>query len=371
MVDELGNFNFGGVAQSDRARGSYPHGRRFKSSLRHFCFEGITFVKGYLGMLVKKVKDVIRKYRLIDKRDKIVIGVSGGPDSIALLYLLNNLKKELKIDLHVAHLDHRLRKDSYQDTKFVKNLAGQLKLPVTVSCVDVKKIAQRGGSQEEIARNVRLNFLFKVAKRIKADKIALGHNLDDQAETVLMRILRGTGLSGLIAILPKRKICGFTVIRPLIEIKRNEIETFLKKKGLKPRLDPSNQSDIYFRNKIRNRLLPLLEKEYNPKIKKILSNLAEITSLDYDYLNQVTEKITRKIKKRIILDKFLKLHPALQRLLLRYWIRRLKGNTRRITLQHTRELEDLIFFRPINSVVDLPQGVSVMKKKKSLVFIRK
>jgi tRNA(Ile)-lysidine synthase len=322
-------------------------------------------------MLLEKIKNTIKKYRLIDKNDKIIVGVSGGPDSLALLYLLNNLKKELKISLHIAHLDHCLRKESHRDRKFVENLAGQLNLPVTVSCIDVKKIAKQGGSQEEIARNVRLNFLFKIAQKIKATKIALGHNLDDQAETVLMRILRGTGLFGLGAILPKRKISGFTVIRPLIEIKRRDIEVFLKKKGIKPRIDFSNQKDIYFRNKIRNRLLPLLEKEYNRNIKEMLSNLAESASLDYDYLNQITQKIVRKIQKRIVLDKFFKLHPALQRLLLRYWIAKLKGNTRRITFQHIREIEDLIFFRPINSIVDLPEGVSVVKKKKSLVFIRK
>lgn len=179
--------------------------------------------------IIDKTIKTIKRCNLIRQNDKIVVGVSGGPDSVALLYILNFLKNELKITLHVAHLDHMLRKDSHQDRIFVENLAKKLKLPVTSTDINVKAIAKRG-SIEEICRNVRLGFLFKVAKDINADKIALGHNLDDQAETILMRIIRGTGLHGLSGILPKRQIYGYTIIRPLIEIKRKEIEAFLKKK---------------------------------------------------------------------------------------------------------------------------------------------
>ena len=158
-------------------------------------------------MILDKVKKTIKKYNLIQKGDKIVVAVSGGPDSVALLYLLYSLRKDLKITLHIAHLDHSLRKDSYKDREFVEGLAQRLKLPITTSQINVKELAKKG-SLEEIARNARLGFLFRVAQGIKADKIALGHSIDDQAETVLMRILRGTGLYGLAGILPKRNIAG-------------------------------------------------------------------------------------------------------------------------------------------------------------------
>lgn len=321
-------------------------------------------------MIINKVKDTIRKYNLIAKNDTVVVGVSGGPDSVALLYVLNSLKKELKINLHIAHLDHLLRNDSYKDKVFVENLAKKLNLPITTGEINVKALA-RHGSLEEIARNARLGFLFKIAKDIKARKIALGHNIDDQAETVLMRILRGTGLYGLTGILPKRNIAGFQIIRPLIEIRRREIEAFLKKKKIKPCIDTSNLENIYFRNRIRNHLLPLLEKEYSPNIREILSNLAQSAGYDYDFLNQVAMKKSKDMGTKINLKKFLKLHPAIQRLVLRLGIAKIKGDTRRITFRHICEIEDLIVNRPVNSIVDLPKGISVIKKNSYLIFYKK
>jgi len=356
-------------------------------------------------MILDKVREAIKKYRLIVKNDRIVVGVSGGPDSVVLLYILNALKKELRFSIHIAYLDHMLRTDSYKDKAFVEGLAKRLKIPITCAQINVKELAKKG-SLEEIARNARLGFLFKVAKDIKAKKIALGHNLDDQAETVLMRILRGAGLSGLTGILPKREIADFQIIRPLIEVRRREIEAFLKKKKIKPCLDTSNLEDIYFRNRIRNRLLPLLEREYNQNIKGVLSNMAESVGCDYDCLNRLTYKAMKRMgakingstlpirltsfaqgsvlkrsrrtltinaqaSRSINLKKFLKLHPAIQRMVLRLAITRVKGDTRRITFQHIKELEDLILNRPVNSVVDLPKGVSVIREKKYLSFYRR
>jgi tRNA(Ile)-lysidine synthase len=276
----------------------------------------------------------------------------------------------------------------------VERLAKRLKIPITTGQINVKELAtclptgRKKGSLEEIARNARLGFLFRVAREIKTHKIALGHNLDDQAETVLMRILRGTGLLGLSGILPKREIADFEIIRPLIEVRRPDIETFLKRKKIRPRIDASNLEDIYFRNRIRNRLLPLLEKEYNQNIRGILSNMAESVGCDYNYLNRLAEQAMRRVGakingstlltinpraqcRRIDLKKFLKLHPAIQRMVLRLAITRVKGDTRRITFQHIKEIEGLILNRPINSIVDLPKGVSVIKKKKYLSFYQR
>lgn len=303
------------------------------------------------------------------KGDTVVVGVSGGPDSLTLLYALNNLRKSFGLKLHIAHIDHRLRSDSGKDKEFVINIAKELGIPVTTEAIDIRKLSSKG-SLEEIARNARLAALFSIAKKIKAQKIALGHNLDDQAETLLMRILRGTGLYGLSGILPKRRFSGFTVIRPLIEVRRRDIEFFLKRKKVLPRIDKTNSEDIYFRNKIRNRLFPLLEKEYSGNLKEILSNMAENIGLDYDYLLQEANKHLSRSSNRVNLDKFSNLHPSIQRLVLRLSITKIKGDTRAITFQHIRELEDLISSRPINSIVDLPKNISVIKKK-NLVFYRK
>jgi tRNA(Ile)-lysidine synthase len=321
-------------------------------------------------MIVEKVKNTVKKYRLLDKNDKVVVAVSGGPDSVTLLYLLNGLKKELNLTLHVAHLDHMLRKDSHKDAEFVSNLASKLKIPITTAQVNIKELAKKG-SLEEIARNARLGFLFRVAKEIKAKKVALGHSLDDQSETVLMRILRGTGLYGLSGILPKRVIAGYQIIRPLIEVKRKEITAYLKRKKIHPRQDPTNAEDIYFRNKIRNNLLPLLEKGYNRNIKELLANMAESVGTDYDYLNYLARHKIKGAKTKISLKRLSKMHPAIQRLIFRNAIACVKGDTRRITFRHIKEIEDLFLNRPFKSIVDLPKRVSVIKSGKHLSFYSK
>jgi len=321
-------------------------------------------------MITVQVRKTIRKHNLISRGDRIVIGVSGGPDSVTLLYILNSLKKEFNLTLHVAHFNHMLRPDSASDARFVSRIAEKLGLPFTVSSVNVRHLAKKG-SLEEIARGARFKFLFSVAKKVKAKKIALGHNLDDQAETVLMRIIRGTGLYGLAGILPKRRFSDFEVIRPLIEIKRKAIERFLKKKKIKARIDSSNLEDVYLRNRIRNGLLPLLEKGYNKNIKEILANFAESSGYDYDYLLGLFRSRFNKRANKLNLLKLQKMHPAMRRLLFREAIAKITGNTRRITFQHIREMEDLTFNRPLNSIVDLPKGISVIKRRNYLtVYLR-
>ncbi|MFA5118110.1 MAG: tRNA lysidine(34) synthetase TilS [Candidatus Omnitrophota bacterium] len=321
-------------------------------------------------MFIDTVRNTLQEYDLIAQKDKILIAVSGGPDSVALTCALLALQKEFDIKLHIAHLDHMLRKESAQDAAYVKWLAGSLSIPCTIERANVKKAAQKG-SIEEIARNLRLEFLFKVARQVKAAKIALGHNLNDQAETVLMRIIRGTGLYGLSGIVPKRTINGHCIIRPLLGIKRRDIEKFLKGRKIYPRIDKTNANYLYFRNKLRNRLIPILEKEYNPNIQVLLSNLAENAGYDYDYLTQTAFSIMKRMGKDIPLERFLKLHISMQHLILRLKIAQVIGDTRRINFTHIREIQDMIRNRPVNSIVDLPKGISAVKLKKNLRFFLK
>jgi tRNA(Ile)-lysidine synthase len=323
-----------------------------------------------MATVLKNVLRTIERFGLFEKNDRVLIGVSGGPDSLALMYILDSLKKEYGLHLYVAHLDHMLRSESLQDALFVKRHAERLGIPFTMTSVNIRELLRASkGSQEEVARNARLGFLFQVAKKLGAAKIVLGHNLDDQAETVLMRIIRGAGLNGLSAMLAKRKIGSIVIIRPLLGVKRREIESFLRRKKLKPRIDSSNLQDIYFRNKIRNRLILLLEKDYNANIKEVLSNMAESVAFDYDFLESKVEGYVEGTKNKLLLEKLRRMHPAFLRLILRLSINRVKGNTRRITFQHIKELEELIFKRPVGSIVNLPQGISAVKRKKTLIFI--
>mgnify|MGYP001575408424 CR=1 FL=1 len=317
-----------------------------------------------------KFIETINNYSLIQKKDKILVAVSGGPDSLALLLKLFSLKSKLGLELHIVHLDHGLRKDSAQDALFVKNWGQKLSLPVTIKQL-ANSQEKRKGSLEEFFRDERLKFFIQTAKTIKADKIALGHNLDDQAETVLMRLLRGTGLSGLSGISARRVIQGTVFIRPLLETTRWEIDKFLKKRGVKPCIDSTNQEEIYLRNKIRHHLIPLLIKKYNINIVSVLANLAQSVSYDYEYLDQVAKRSLKGNCRRLKLEKIKKLHPAILRLKLRQSICAVQGDTRRISFQHIKELEDLIYWRPRGSVVDLPKGICVQKSASSLLFLKK
>ncbi len=312
----------------------------------------------------------IKRYGLLRKEDKILVAVSGGPDSLALLLQLNGLKTGWGLALHIAHMDHMLRPDSGKDAFFVKKLGEKLRIPVTIKSVNLKARHIRG-SMEELAREERFDFLINLAREIKADKIALGHNLDDQAETVLMRLLRGTGLSGLSGISAKRNIRGVIFIRPLLETRRREIESFLKRKKIKPRIDSTNKEDIFMRNKIRHNLIPLLKKKYNQNISEVLANLAESVSYDYEYLDCAARRSLKGNNLRLNIKKAVKLHPAILRLKIRQSITCIQGDTRRISFQHIREIEDLLFTRPEGSVVDLPKGISVQKTRNYLQFYQR
>jgi len=314
--------------------------------------------------------ETIKKHKLIQSKDKILVGVSGGPDSLVLLLKLFSLKSKLGLTLHIAHLDHNLRKDSSLDALFVKRWCQKLNLPITIKQLTYRQDKAKG-SLEEFYREERIKFFMHTAKKVKADKIALGHNLDDQAETVLMRLLRGTGLSGLAGISLMRKIKGTIFIRPLLETSRYEIDRYLKRRQIKPRIDSTNKENLFFRNKIRHNLIPLLKNKYNQNIVEVLANLAESVSYDYEYLNRVAQRSAKGNIMHLNIKKILKLHPAILRLKIRQSIGYIQGNTRRIRFVHLKEIEDLLNHRPKGSIVDLPKGISVQKTRNCLRFYKR
>ncbi len=326
----------------------------------------------------QKVLHTIEKYDLLKRNERVLAGVSGGPDSLALLYCLVDLQKEFNLKVYVAHLDHCLRQDSYKDAEFVKKIADKLDLPVSVSRVDIKRLSSKG-SLEEIARNARHKFFAALAKKYSLKKIVLGHNQDDQAETVLMRILRGSGLYGLLGIAAKRNIQGLTFVRPLIETSRKEIESFLKQKRISARIDPTNLKPVFFRNRVRYGLIPVMEEKFDKNIRNKLSTLAQVLSADYEYLDKEAKEkfkriLTSKTKAGLCLNlKSLRLeHISMQRMILRLSIKSLLGSTRKFGFSHWQEIEDLIANRPDSSIVDLPKKLSIKKYGSRLkVYIRK
>ncbi len=232
--------------------------------------------------IITQINNFINKHHLIKRKDSLVVGVSGGSDSIALIHILNKLRHELGLTLYIAHFNHQLRSDSMKDQLLVKAHAEDLNIQAVFGRWEHSN-ARAKKLDEDSARQERFKFLIQTAKKLKAEKIVLAHTKDDLAETVLMRLLRGSGLQGMQAILPYRKIHDFPIIRPMLSTSKSQLLRFLKENKISYRNDPTNKSDRYLRNKIRNHLLPLLEKKYNPNIKEVLGNISQELAVDFHY----------------------------------------------------------------------------------------
>ena len=325
--------------------------------------------------LLKQVKTTLKKYKLIKTEDRVLVSVSGGPDSVALLAVLHELMDMFKWDLQVAHINHKLRgKESNKDQEFVYKLASKYGVEFHSVSVDTKKLAkEKKLSLEEAARNIRYEFLGKTADRIKAHKIALGHTQNDQAETVLMRLFRGAGSLGLSGIPIKRE----KFIRPLLEVTRQEILEYLKEKNLRYRQDKTNLKTDFLRNKIRLNLLPWLNKEVNPEIVATLSRTAMILNETEQFLNKETEKIFKKVAKstkdKITLDleKFSFYDKILKRNLIRKCWQKLTADVYPLDYQPVERVLDLIESNKIGKRVNLKNGYWAELNSNQLVIFKK
>lgn len=236
----------------------------------------------------QKVLETINKYNLIKSGDFLIVGVSGGPDSICLLYILNELKSELNFKLCVAHINHMIRKEADDETKYVEEFCKKLDIDVFIKKADILKIAKKEKKgTEETGRNIRYEFFDEIAKKKGANKIATAHNNNDKIETIVMNILRGSGTSGLKGFSPIR---DNKYIKPLIDCSRDEIEEYCKKNKLEPKYDKSNEENEYMRNKVRNIIIPYIKKEINPNIFKTINRLSEVIVEEDLYMNKIAKK---------------------------------------------------------------------------------
>ena len=257
--------------------------------------------------MIEKVKETIKKYNLIENGDRLVLGVSGGPDSITMLDILKNIKNsgELNFEIVVAHINHMIRTESTDDEQYVENYCKKNGIKFYLKRIDVNEYANNNKmGTEEAGRKIRYEFFDEVMKVTNSNKIAIAHNKNDKIETIIMNIFRGTGLLGLKGIEPKR---NDKYIRPLIECERKEIEEYCEKNNLNPRIDKTNFSNDYTRNKVRNVVLPYIEKEFNPNFLETMNRLSEVAGDTESYLQKQIENEYRKIvieekDKNIILD---------------------------------------------------------------------
>lgn len=293
--------------------------------------------------MLRKVESTIREFGMGPDGSKIVVGISGGPDSTTLLHLLCRLREKHHLQLWAAHLNHGIReKEAKEDEKWVKLFAQKLNIPLTVDAIDVPLLArEKGDSLESVARQVRYNFLEHFANKVGADRIAVGHTASDQAETVLMRLIRGSGVDGLAGIPPVRG----RVIRPLIRTFKWEIEDYCRRYKLAPRRDSSNKDLYFFRNRIRFELIPHLHNCYNPRVAETLHRTADILQGDKDLLDKLTKKAKKKVVKKkrgkevVINGRILsQMHLSLQRRVIRHVLEELKGSLGGIEYSHIEQI---------------------------------
>lgn len=326
--------------------------------------------------LMREVQDYIHQHRLLANGERVIVGVSGGPDSVALLHLLKTLP--LNLTLHVAHLHHGIRgADADADADFVAALAQAWGLPCTVERADVPTLArQKKLPLEEAARRARYAFLGQVAQQTGARTIAVGHHADDQAETVLMHLLRGAGPAGLRGMTPRTRLGDYrlltpspdfapelALIRPLLATPRAAIEQYCAAHALATRSDPSNLDTTLFRNRLRHEVLPYLA-DLNPRIAERLRHLAEVVRADYDLLQEFVSVAWDTLLLEAHADALVfdlrgwREQPlATQRALIRQAAYRLRRTLRDVDFVHVEDAVRVALHGEVGAEATLPRGL--------------
>ncbi|RME82005.1 MAG: tRNA lysidine(34) synthetase TilS, partial [Caldilineae bacterium] len=317
---------------------------------------------------LSRLQRFIHRHGLLPDGARIVVGVSGGPDSLALLHALGRLAPDHGWWLHVAHLHHGLRPEADEEAWFVAEVAAAWDLGCTIERADVEAIAaQPGVSLEEAARQARYAFLGAVARRLNAGYVAVGHNADDQLETVLMHFLRGSGLAGLRGMLPSTPLAGLRLtalppdlrpdvgevrlVRPWLETPRAEILAYCREHELTPRYDMSNIDQTFFRNRLRHRVIPLL-REINPRLTQVVGRTAAVLQGEHEVLEAHRRALWQEVARvepervRLELATFRALARADQRALLRMAMSHLRPEHRNLAWEHGERLLDLLADRP-------------------------
>ncbi len=309
---------------------------------------------------------------MLKPKDSVVIGVSGGPDSVALLHILLIFASRFSLRLGVAHLNHCLRQnDSDKDAKFVESLAKNFDLPCHLQKRDIRRYQRENRlSLEEAARCVRYEFLNDIATINHYNKIALGHHADDNAELVLMNLFRGTGTLGLSGIPPKR---DDKIIRPMIKLSRADIIDFLNQNQLKFVVDRSNADTRHLRNRVRHDLIPVLKTAYNPNISETLNRLSSIVRSEEEWLEDVVYPFFEKTVLRVrenhielsipVLNRY---HKALQRRVIRMTFVKAKGDLRRIGFDNIDSVIALLVKKSSFGKIDLPDGLRIQRDRDTL-----
>ncbi len=325
-------------------------------------------------VVIEKVKQTIERENLIENKDKILVALSGGPDSVCLLHILKKLEEYYNVKIYAAHLNHKIRGiEAQKDALYAAKLCDELEISFFVKAIDVPAYAKENKmTLEEAARKLRYDMLFEVKNRIGAKKIAVAHNLDDQAETVIMRLIRGTGITGLKGMDYKR---SDGVIRPLMDVLKSDILSYCEENKLDPKIDHTNLETEYTRNRIRLKLFPFIEHEFSTNIKDTVSRMANVLREDSDYLETEAQKIFEQqvlenTDKTIKLDteELKSIHSSLVKRLIRIAIKTLVGTLEGIDNVHIEDTLSLIKNSKNQLKLNLPKGLMVYKTADGISF---
>ena len=326
-------------------------------------------------MIEDKIFSTIKKYNLINENDIVVCGVSGGPDSMTLLSILLKLKEEFHLKIYVAHVNHMLRENAIKDEEYVKEFCKKNNIEIFIKKANISEFAQKEKiGLEEAGRNIRYNFFEEVLKNTKSNKIAIAHNKNDKVETIIMHLLRGSGISGLRGIEPIREE---KFIKPLIECDRQEIENYCKENNLQPRIDKTNFENEYTRNKIRNIVIPYIKKEFNPNIIETITRLADVVSSEDDFIENVSNENYKKLlvigeKNRIELKlkEFNLLDEVLKNRIILIATRKLFGSTQGIEKVNIEDIIKLCNNNIGNKFLMPNKNLKVLIQNKKINFIK-
>lgn len=328
--------------------------------------------------LKEKITNTIKEFNLIENGDKIVLGVSGGPDSICMLDILRKIKEEKIVDFEivVAHINHMIREEAKDDEEYVKNYCEKNNIEFYSKSIEVEKIANNNKmGTEETGRMVRYEFFDEVLEKTNANKIAIAHNKNDRAETVIMNMLRGSGISGLKGIEP---IKNNKYIRPLIECERFEIEQYCEENKLNPRIDRTNFENIYTRNKIRNIVIPYIKEEFNPNIIESITRLSDLIKQEDDYLQKQVKNVYDEIclgksENEIVLDlkKFNSQEKVIKSRLLLYTITELRGSSEGVYKIHIEDVIKLCENNIGNKFLTPNKNIKILVKNHKIYFQNK
>lgn len=326
----------------------------------------------------QKVLETIKKYNLIQNGDKIVLGVSGGPDSISMLDILNEIRidktNNLDFNIVVAHVNHMIREEAGEDLEFVKNFCNKIGVEFYSKSIDIQKIANTNKiGTEEAGRNARYEFFDEILEKTNSNKIAIAHNKNDKVETIIMNMLRGSGIAGLKGIEP---IKNDKYIRPLIECERFEIEEYCKQNNIEPRIDRTNFENVYTRNKVRNIVIPYIKQEFNPNIIQTMDRLSDLVKEEDEYLEKVVETkykeyVQQESKTQIVMDLkgFNKEEKVIKSRLLLYTISRLFGTTKGIEKIHIEDIIKLCEKNIGNKYLTPNKNIKILVKNQKIYFI--